>query len=97
MLELGNFSKEMHIEIAAFINESDVDLVFCIGSEIKNLWDNLILSKRGYHSIDPEILISSLKNKLKENDLVLIKGSSKSGIKIIFNALMEEQLNRNTA
>lgn len=97
MLELGNFSKEMHIDIASFINESDVDLVFCIGSEIKNLWDNLILSKRGYHSIDPEILISSLKNKLKENDLILIKGSSKSGIKIIFNALMDEQLNRNIA
>ena len=97
MMELGNFSKAMHIEMANFINNSDVNLVFCIGYETRNLWEYLNESKKGFYSNESEILIKSLFNKIKDNDLILFKGSSKSRVNNILDSLKEEKLKRNIA
>ena len=97
MMELGTFSKVIHIEMASFINNSEVDLVFCTGYEMKNLWENLNESKKGFYSNQSEILIKSLNDKIRENDLILFKGSSKSGVKIVLDTFKEEKLKRNIA
>ena len=97
MMELGTFSKVIHIEMASFINNSEVDLVFCTGYEMKNLWENLNESKKGFYSNQSEMLIKSLNDKIRENDLILFKGSSKSGVKIVLDTFKEEKLKRNIA
>ena len=97
MMELGNFSKDMHTEMASFINYSDIDLVYCLGTEVKNLWENLINEKKGFYSKETQVLANYLINQIKENDLILLKGSSQSGIKDIFDLLKVEKLKRNIA
>ena len=97
MLELGNFSKDLHTEMASFINYSDIDLVYCLGTEVKNLWENLINEKKGFYSKETQVLANYLINQIKENDLILLKGSSQSGIKDIFDLLKVEKLKRNIA
>ena len=77
MMELGNFSKAMHIEMANFINNSDVNLVFCIGYETRNLWEYLNESKKGFYSNESEILIKSLFNKIKDNKLLVTSVKTK--------------------
>ena len=96
-MELGNFSKDMHTEMASFINYSDIDLVYCLGTEVKNLWENLINEKKGFYSKETQVLANYLINQIKENDLILLKGSSQSGIKDIFDLLKVEKLKRNIA
>ena len=97
MMELGNFSKDLHTEMASFINYSDIDLVYCLGTEVKNLWENLINEKKGFYSKETQVLANYLINQIKENDLILLKGSSQSGIKDIFDLLKVEKLKRNIA
>ena len=97
MLELGKFSEEFHIKIAKFINKTNIDLVFCSGKRMKYLWDNLSNDKKGAFTQKPEELIKQLNKKINNEDILLIKGSSKSKIKIILNYLNEEKLLRNIA
>ena len=97
MLELGKFSEEFHIKIAKFINKTNINLVFCSGKRMKYLWDNLSNDKKGAFTQKPEELIKQLNKKINNEDILLIKGSSKSKIKIILNYLNEEKLLRNIA
>ena len=97
MLELGKFSEELHIKIAKFINKTDINLVFCSGKRMKYLWDNLSNDKKGAFTQKPEELIKQLNKKINNEDILLIKGSSKSKIKTILNYLNEEKLLRNIA
>ena len=97
MLELGKFSEEFHIKIAKFINKTNINLVFCSGKRMKYLWDNLSNDKKGAFAQKPEELIKQLNKKINNEDILLIKGSSKSKIKIILSYLNEEKLLRNIA
>ena len=76
------------------INKSNINSVFCAGSEMLNLWNSLSIDKKGYYSSNPKDIIKPLIKKIKKNDIILIKGSYKSGIKIVLNSLNEENLKR---
>jgi len=94
MFELGKLSKFFHIKMASVINKSNINSVFCAGSEMLNLWNSLSIDKKGYYSSNPKDIIKPLIKKIKKNDIILIKGSYKSGIKIVLNSLNEENLKR---
>jgi UDP-N-acetylmuramyl pentapeptide synthase len=91
---LGKLSKFFHSEMASVINKSNINSVFCAGSEMLNLWNSLSIDKKGYYSSNPRDIIKPLIKKIKKNDIILIKGSYKSGIKIVLNSLNEENLKR---
>ncbi len=74
MLELGIHSKYHHKEIAETINALNIDYVYTIGKEAKYIHDNLKNQNKN-HFDDIPTLSQYLKEKLKEDTIVLIKAS----------------------
>ena len=54
MMELGKFSEKYHKKIADIINNSNIDVVYAVGNEIKYLWDEIAFEKKGifFNDID---------------------------------------------
>lgn len=75
MNELGERSKEEHQGLLEVLKAAHVDLVFTTGPKIKDLYDVLPISRRGGHSDDTAALVPILLSSVRENDIVLIKGS----------------------
>ena len=76
MLELGEQGKKLHADLADVAKEQNVDLVLCLGNEMKNMKqkaDEISLSC--YHFDDKKSLSAYLKEELKSGDNVLFKGS----------------------
>ncbi len=75
MLELGEKSAELHAKIAEYVKKS-ADLCFLYGREMTACYDEL---KKGgfpaYHSIDKAEIAKAVRDKLKDGDNVLFKGS----------------------
>lgn len=79
MLELGNLSKESHIKIAEMIKAINPAFCFCVGSQVKVIFD--LLSKNSIKTalFDKAELVSKeiFKNDF---DVLMLKGSR--GIKL---------------
>ena len=82
VLELGKFSKDIHIEIGKLLLESNLDYIVTIGSD--TMYSDEYLNDNGYYNVkhfekesDCYTFLDSL---LKKGDVVLLKGSH--GIKL---------------
>lgn len=78
MLELGDKENEFHEEIAKSIDTSKIHSVFTIGNLSRIISDTLSGSKlEGVvkHFTSKEDLVSECNRILKENDIILVKGS----------------------
>ena len=47
MLELGNYSRKLHVQISKHLNKSNIDKVYVYGKYIKHTFDNLKKNKKG--------------------------------------------------
>ena len=80
MLELGEKSAELHASLADTLDPQIINEVYLFGDEMKHLYDAL-KSKYGednlhYYSPDHmEHMIEDLKNDIKPDDIVVLKGS----------------------
>ena len=80
MLELGEKSAELHASLADTLDPQIINEVYLFGDEMKHLYDAL-KSKYGednlhYYSPDHmDHMIEDLKNDLKPDDIVVLKGS----------------------
>ncbi len=86
MLELGKYSKKLHIQIAKYINKSKVNKTYAYGNLTKHTFNKLKPQIRG-KMLNNKMDISDLINKeLPNNSLLMIKGSNSTGLnKIIQN------------
>lgn len=76
MAELGNTSKERHIEIGKALADTDVDIVIGVCPETKDILAQLPNYIKTYYFQDKESLDDFLLNNLLQNkDIVLIKGA----------------------
>jgi len=79
MLELGEMSKNIHFELGKFISDLKVDTVFTYGEEAKSIAKGAIDGGANNENVKifeyKEELIKELKQFLKPDDIVLIKGS----------------------
>ena len=75
MLEMGELSKEYHAKLANIINESDADLIFLLGDEVKVTYENVSNQKKVIYNNDRNKVIDSLKKELKPNTVVYFKAS----------------------
>jgi UDP-N-acetylmuramoyl-tripeptide--D-alanyl-D-alanine ligase len=87
MLELGPTSAELHAALNEAVNANRIDLVYCCGPLMRNLWDALSTGKRGGYadsaaSLEPQVVAA-----VRAGDAVMIKGSFGSKMKAIVNAL----------
>ena len=87
MLELGAEGKRLHRELARAVVSNDVDLVFCCGPLMKQLWEALPSERRGVYAETSSALESSVLAEVQSGDAVMVKGSLGSRMGPLVKAL----------
>ena len=87
MLELGFFEVDEHVNISRFARLDKIDKIYCVGSRMRKLYDVLPSLKQGFWTETAEEMQHILVNKLKDGDIVMIKGSFSIGMNTIVNKL----------
>ncbi len=90
MLELGAQSALLHRELAESIAQNAVDLVFCSGPEMQNLWDALPPNRRGSYASNSGALEPQVLEAVASGDAVMVKGSNGSKMTPIVKALQRK-------
>lgn len=80
MLELGEQSASLHAGLADSLDPQVINDVYLFGDEMKNLYEVLQAKydQAHLHYYDPdhmELMINDLKNEIKPDDIVVLKGS----------------------
>ncbi|WP_024508349.1 UDP-N-acetylmuramoylalanyl-D-glutamyl-2,6-diaminopimelate--D-alanyl-D-alanine ligase [Bradyrhizobium sp. ARR65] len=94
MLELGPAGPELHRGLADVVKTNRIDLVYCCGPLMRNLWDALSPAKRGGYAENSASLESQVVAAIRAGDAIMIKGSLGSKMKAIVNALEKRFLAR---
>lgn len=87
MLELGPAGADLHRGLADAVAGNGIDLVFCCGPLMRNLWDALSSAKRGGYAENAAALESQLLAAIRAGDAIMVKGSLGSRMKSIVTAL----------
>ena len=91
MLELGDYSKEIHEKIGSLLLNSNIDIIILVGSEMLHAYNLLKDANRpNIYYFDKNIdAINLLKSLIKKKDNILIKASSTMKFIDIFNSIKE--------
>jgi UDP-N-acetylmuramoyl-tripeptide--D-alanyl-D-alanine ligase len=87
MLELGPTSPALHGGLLEAIKTNHIDLVYCCGPLMRNLWDALSTGKRGGYAESAAALEAQAVSAIRAGDAIMVKGSLGSKMKTIVNAL----------
>ncbi len=87
MLELGPTGAALHRGLIDAVKANQIDLVYCCGPLMRNLWDALSTGKRGGYADSADTLESQLVGAIRAGDAIMVKGSLGSKMKTIVNAL----------
>jgi UDP-N-acetylmuramoyl-tripeptide--D-alanyl-D-alanine ligase len=87
MLELGPTAAQLHRRLIEAVRANHIDLVYCCGPLMRNLWDALSSGKRGGYAESAEALESVVLAAIRAGDAIMIKGSLGSKMKPIVTAL----------
>ncbi len=87
MLELGSEEQKLHTDIAQYPAIHAIDVVFCVGPLMKNLYDALPPEKRGDWCATSAEMARTLAQKLHKQDVVLVKGSLGSKMGLLVNVI----------
>ncbi len=86
MLELGKYSKKLHIKIAKYINKSKVKKVYTFGKLTKHTFNKLKPQIRGKMLNNNKEILNLINKDLPNNSFLMVKGSNSTGLnKIIQN------------
>ena len=87
MLELGPSGASLHGGLIEAVKANQIDLVYCCGPLMRNLWDALSTGKRGGYADSAADLEAQAVAAIRAGDAIMIKGSLGSKMKTIVNAL----------
>ncbi len=87
MLELGDTADELHGALAIEIERTGIDQVFACGPHMKALFEALNDEKRGAYASNADELKGMLFAALKNDDIIMIKGSNGSHMGTLVEAL----------
>jgi len=93
MLELGKYSKKLHMEIGKCINKTSLKNINIIGEHVKWIFNNLNKSKRGIVIKKKSQIIDLIKNNLNNNDYLMIKGSNSTGLNSLTYQIKKGKIN----
>jgi UDP-N-acetylmuramoyl-tripeptide--D-alanyl-D-alanine ligase len=96
MLELGPQGSDLHRSLANVIGEAGIDLVFCSGPLMHQLWEALPSGARGGYAETAAALEPTVVEAIRAGDAMMVKGSLGSKMGPIVKAL-EKQFPRHTA
>jgi UDP-N-acetylmuramoyl-tripeptide--D-alanyl-D-alanine ligase len=91
MLELGAGSDRLHAGLAGDIAAANADLVFLCGPHMRVLWTEIPQSRRGAWRETSFELVSDVINRVRQGDVVLVKGSLGSRMSVIVEALKRHE------
>lgn len=90
MLELGEFSKELHKKVGEEVQKNNIDILVVCGKEAKNISSRAIelgMNKSSVFEFDElNDVVDYLKSMLKSGDIVLVKASNG----MHFNKIVQE-------
>ena len=87
MLELGNYSKKLHIEIAKFINNSKVNKTYVYGEHTMHTFNKLKPQIKGRILKNTMDIYDLINKELPNNSLLMVKGSNSTGLNKIIQKL----------
>ncbi len=87
MLELGNYSKKLHIEIAEYINNSKVNKTYVYGRHTKHTFNKLKPQIKGRILTNAMDIYKLINKDLPNNSLLMVKGSNSTGLNKIIQKL----------
>ena len=87
MLELGKFSKKLHIKIAKYINKSNINKTYVYGNFTKHTFNKLKPQMRGKILSNKLEILNLIKKQLPNNSFLMIKGSNSTGLNKIIKDL----------
>ena len=91
ILELGDYSKEIHSDIGKTITKETVDILILIGNETKYIKNEVLKNnfnkERIYTYKNYKEAINEIGSILQKNDIVLLKGSHSMNLNEIVNYL----------
>ncbi|MDB9935326.1 bifunctional UDP-N-acetylmuramoyl-L-alanyl-D-glutamate--2,6-diaminopimelate ligase MurE/UDP-N-acetylmuramoyl-tripeptide--D-alanyl-D-alanine ligase MurF [Candidatus Pelagibacter sp.] len=93
MLELGNYSKKLHLEVGKEINKTSLKNINVVGKHILHTYKTLDKHRRGAILKDKSKIIDLIKNDLNNNDYLMIKGSNSTGLNNLVNKLKTGKFN----
>ncbi|MDC1338303.1 bifunctional UDP-N-acetylmuramoyl-L-alanyl-D-glutamate--2,6-diaminopimelate ligase MurE/UDP-N-acetylmuramoyl-tripeptide--D-alanyl-D-alanine ligase MurF [Pelagibacteraceae bacterium] len=93
MLELGSYSKKLHLEVGKDINKTTLKNINVVGKHILHTYKNLDKRRRGIILKDKSKIIDLIKNDLNNNDYLMIKGSNSTGLNNLVNKLKTGKFN----
>ena len=89
MLELGRFSKKLHIQVSKFINKSNANKIYVYGNHVKHTFDKIKTQKKGKIFKDKNEIINFIRNDLSNKDYLMIKGSNATGLNKVVSKFTE--------
>lgn len=91
MLELGEFSEDLHRQVGSTLAKKKIDVVICIGKEARFIEDSAKRNgiKEVYYFKDNNAAIQQLETLLKPQDIILVKGSQGMNLVEMTRYLME--------
>jgi UDP-N-acetylmuramoyl-tripeptide--D-alanyl-D-alanine ligase len=90
MLELGDMGAELHRALTEPIATNAVDLVFCSGPLMQELWQALPSERRGGYAVSSAELEAEVLTAVRAGDAVMVKGSLGSKMGPIVKALARQ-------
>ena len=92
ILELGEFSKQMHEKVGEEVAKNNIDILIAVGKAAKNIVNNAIkfgMNKNNvYHYNNNEEAVDKVKKVAKEGDIILVKASNGMHFDEIVDAIM---------
>jgi UDP-N-acetylmuramoyl-tripeptide--D-alanyl-D-alanine ligase len=88
MRELGDEADTYHAGLADAVSASGAAQVFLCGPHMEALWHKLAPAQRGVYRPDSASLAGDVAAALKAGDVVAVKGSLASKMKIVVDAIL---------
>lgn len=80
MLELGEYTKELHEKVGEAVVQSQIDILFCAGEKAKYIEEQAkakgMTKKNVYWFENKEKMVDKIKEVAKANDIILLKASN---------------------
>ena len=91
MLELGDYSKELHEKVGEAVAENQIDMLICVGNEAKNIAKKAeekgMKKENIFRTNSNEEAIQILQEKMQKEDAILLKASNGLNFTQICNAI----------